>query len=51
MEIQNLREALAKWKYPNWAINKVQNKYINSNWEDNNNNHSLQEQLQPHSNH
>ena len=25
-------------KYPRWAIQKVQNKYINSNWEDGNNN-------------
>ena len=35
-EIQYLGEALVRWKYPRWAITKVQNKYINSNWEDNN---------------
>ena len=30
-EIQHLREALGKCKYPGWAIHRVQNKYINSN--------------------
>ena len=40
---QQLREALAKCKYPNWPINKVQSKYININWEDNNNNNNLQD--------
>ena len=30
-EIQHLREALVKYKYPRWAINKVQSKYISNN--------------------
>ena len=40
-ELQHLRDALGKCKYPSWAINKVQNKIINGNQEDNtvNNNH------------
>ena len=43
-EIQHLREALAKCKYPNWAISRVQNKYIYNNWEDSiNNNNNLQD--------
>ena len=37
-DLQHLREALGKSNYPPWAINKVQNKVINSNWEDPNNN-------------
>ena len=32
-ELQHLREALVKCKYSHWAINRVQSKYINSNWE------------------
>ena len=28
-ELQHLKEALGKYKYPRWAINKVQNKIIN----------------------
>ena len=36
-EIQHLREALVKCKYPRWAINEVQSKYINNNWGDKNN--------------
>ena len=42
-ELQHLRKALAKCKYINWAINRVQSKYINSNWKDNNNNNNLQD--------
>ena len=42
-EIQHLREALVKYKYPRWAIHKVQSKYINSNAEDTRNNNSNQE--------
>ena len=30
-EIQHLREALGKGKYPGWVIQKVKSKYINSN--------------------
>ena len=48
-ELKHLREALGKCKYPNWAISRVQNKVINSNWEDirtsnNNNNNSTNEE-------
>ena len=43
-ELQHLKEALAKCKYPRWAIQKVQRKYINSNQEDDNiNNNNNQE--------
>ena len=38
-ELQHLKEALVRCKYPRWAINKVQNKVINGNWEDNGTNH------------
>ena len=38
-ELQHLNEALVRYKYPIWAINKVQNKVVNGNWEDNGNNH------------
>ena len=37
-EIQHLREALGRCKYPRWAIHKVQSKYINNKQEDNSNN-------------
>ena len=33
-ELKHLRGALSRCKYPNWAINRVQNKVINNNWED-----------------
>ena len=36
-ELQHLKEALVRCKYPRWTINKVQNKVINGNWEDNGN--------------
>ena len=29
-ELEHLKEALVKCKYPRWAIQKVQNKYINN---------------------
>ena len=38
-ELQHLKEALVRCKYPSWAINKVQNKVINGNWEDSGNTH------------
>ena len=38
-ELQYLKEALARCKYPRWAINKVQNKVINGNQEEDGNNH------------
>ena len=38
-ELQHLKEALARGKYPRWAINKFQNKVINGNQEENVNNH------------
>ena len=37
-ELQHLRKALGKCNYPPWPINKVQNKVMNSNWEDPRNN-------------
>ena len=42
-ELEHLREALVKCKYPRWAIEKVQNEYINSNWEEDGNKNSNQE--------
>ena len=33
MLTQHLKDAMGKCKYPRWAINKVQNKVINGNWE------------------
>ena len=38
-ELKHLKEALVRSKYPRWAINKVQNKVINGNPEDNGTNH------------
>ena len=35
-EIQHLREAFAKCKYPKWALDKVHSKFITSNWEEGN---------------
>ena len=35
-ELQHLREVLSKCKYPKWAIDKVQSKFLNSNQEENN---------------
>ena len=35
MKNYNLRKALVRWKYPSWAIFKVQNKVINDNQEGN----------------
>ena len=37
-ELQHLRKALVRCKYPLWASNKVQSKVLNSNWEDDSNN-------------
>ena len=43
-ELEHLREALERCKYPRWAINKIQQKLIN-NWEGNgNSNNNLQEE-------
>ena len=42
-ELEHLREALAKCKYHRWTKNKIQNKYINNNWEENGNNNNNQE--------
>ena len=36
--MQHLREVLGRCKYPGWAIQKVQSKYIHSNGEDYSNN-------------
>ena len=46
-ELQHFRKALVKCKYPHWAINMVQSKYINSNQEDNINTNNLQDNLNP----
>ena len=43
-ELEHPREALARCKYPRWAINKIQNKYINNNWKMNGNNNNNQEE-------
>ena len=37
-ELTHLRKALGKCNYPTWAINRVQNKVLNNNWEDHSNN-------------
>ena len=37
--LQHLKEALVRWKYPRWAIDKKQNKVVNGNWGDNGKNH------------
>ena len=39
-ELNHLRGALVKCNYPTWAINRVQNKVLNNNWEDTNNKYS-----------
>ena len=39
-ELQHLRVALVRCKYPRWAINKIQNKFTNNNWEGDCNNNS-----------
>ena len=39
-ELQHLKEALVRFKYPRWAMNKVQNKVINGNWEESGNTHA-----------
>ena len=38
-ELQHLKEALVRCNYPRWAMNKVQNKVINGNWEEIGNTH------------
>ena len=37
-ELSHLGEALVKYKFPPWALNRVQNKLINNNHRDNNDN-------------
>ena len=39
-ELNHLRRALGKCNYPHWAIKRIQNKVLNSNWEDTGNNNS-----------
>ena len=39
-EINHLKRALEKCNYPTWAINMVQEKVLNNNWEDTSNNNS-----------
>ena len=39
-ELNHLRGALGNCSYPHWAIKRVQNEVINSNWEDTDNNNS-----------
>ena len=43
-ELEHLREAMGKCKYPTWGITKVQNKVLNNNWgeHDNANNNQVQ---------
>ena len=40
-ELQILREALVRCKYPRWTINKIQNKFTNNSPEGNSNNNTL----------
>ena len=40
-EINHLRRALGKCNYPTWVINRVQHKVLSNNWEDTNNNNSI----------
>ena len=49
-ELQHLKEALVRCKYPRWAINKVKNKVLNGNWEEDGNtqvNNTLQDNSGP----
>ena len=39
-ELTHLREALGKWNYTLWTINKVQSKVLNNNWGENGQNNS-----------
>ena len=41
-ELEHLRKALVRCKYHRWAINKIQNKYMDNKWEDNGNNNTNQ---------
>ena len=43
-ELEHFREALVRCKYPRWAINKIQNKYINNKQEENGNNNNNQQE-------
>ena len=43
-ELEYLRDALVRCKYHRWAINKIQNKYTNNNWEKNGNNDNSQQE-------
>ena len=43
-ELQHLREALSRCKYPRWTTNKVQSKFLNSNWEEGNTQEGTTEQ-------
>ena len=43
-ELQHLREALSKCKYPMWPINKVRSKFLNSNWQEGNTQDNTTEQ-------
>ena len=33
---QTLRKVLTKCKYPKWALDKVERKFLNKNWENSN---------------
>ena len=44
-EINHLRRALEKCNYPTWAINRVQQKVLNNNWEDTSNNNKVQNKV------
>ena len=47
-ELWHLRKALVKCKYLHWAINRVQSKFLNSNWEDLSNSHLQDTSNNPH---
>ena len=47
-EFTHLRNVMGKGKYPSWVINKVQNKVLNSNWEEHSiNQHNTSNNNQP----
>ena len=43
-EVKHLREVMGKYKYPNWAMNKVQSKVLNNNQGENDSNNNNQAQ-------
>ena len=39
-DFQHLREVLSRYKYPKWALDMIQSKFITSNWEAGNTQHN-----------